>query len=77
MGKTFSQKVAAQSPGKACSPKAGQGGHGSHAPVLSPAEPAQEELMAEAEPGATWTQNKGLRVAATQKLEEVPRGTRS
>lgn len=46
-------------------------------PVLSPAEPAQEELMAEAEPGATWTQNKGLRVAATQKLEEVPRGTRS
>lgn len=46
-------------------------------PVLSPAEPAQEEVMAEAEPGAMWTQNKGLRVAATQKLEEVPRGTRS
>lgn len=51
-GKTFSQEVAAQSPGKACGPKEGQGGHGSNAPVLSDLQSLQKEVMAEAEPGA-------------------------
>lgn len=63
----------AQAPGQACGPTEGQGRGGSgDVPGLSePWSLHREKVLTEAETGASGTQDKEQRVAATQKLERL------
>lgn len=65
--------LSAQAPGQACGPTEGQGRGGSgDVPGLSePWSLHREKVLTEAETGASGTQDKEQRVAATQKLERL------